>query len=94
MMMMMDDGHWGWGSWILTTGTTIVFWALVITAVVVLARYLLSLSQRPAGTTHAGGAGNAEQVLAERYARGEIDDEEYQRRLGLLRQNIASTTST
>ncbi|MFZ0903099.1 MAG: SHOCT domain-containing protein [Mycobacterium sp.] len=94
MMMMMDDGHWGWGSWILTTGTTIVFWALVITAVVLLARYLLSLSQRPAGTTHAGGAGNAEQVLAERYARGEIDDEEYQRRLGLLRQNIASTTST
>jgi putative membrane protein len=55
---------------------------------------LLSLSQRPAGTMHAGGAGNAEQVLAERYARGEIDDEEYQRRLGLLRQNIASTTST
>ena len=94
MMMMMDDGRWGWGGWILTTGTTIVFWALVITAAVLLARYLLSLSQRPAGTTHAGGAGNAEQVLAERYARGEIDDEEYQRRLGLLRQNIASTTST
>jgi Zn-dependent protease with chaperone function/uncharacterized membrane protein len=94
MMMMMDDGHWGWGSWILTTGTTIVFWALVITAVVLLARYLLSLSQRPAGTTPARGASNAEQVLAERYARGEIDDEEYQRRLGLLRQNMASTTST
>jgi uncharacterized membrane protein/Zn-dependent protease with chaperone function len=90
MMMMMDDGHWGWGSWILTTGTTIVFWALVITAVVLLARYLLSLSRRPTGTTHVGGASNAEQVLAERYARGDIDDEEYQRRLGLLRQNIAS----
>jgi uncharacterized membrane protein/Zn-dependent protease with chaperone function len=94
MMMMMDDGHWGWGSWILTTGTTIVFWALVITAVVLLARYLLSLSQRPTGTTRAAGASNAEQVLAERYARGEIDDDEYQRRLGLLRQNMASTTST
>jgi Zn-dependent protease with chaperone function/uncharacterized membrane protein len=94
MMMMMDDGHWGWGSWILTTGTTIVFWALVITAVVLLARYLLSLSQRSAGTTHARGASSAEQVLAERYARGEIDDEEYERRLGLLRQNMASTTST
>jgi uncharacterized membrane protein/Zn-dependent protease with chaperone function len=94
MMMMMDDGRRGWGSWILTTGTTIVFWALVITAVVLLARYLLSLSQRTVGTTHAAGASNAEQVLAERYARGEIDDEEYQRRLALLRQNIASTTST
>ena len=94
MMMMMDDGHWGWGSWILTTGTTIVFWALVITAVVLLARYLLSLSRRPTGTPRAAGASNAEQVLAERYARGEIDDEEYQRRLGLLRQNMASTTTT
>ena len=94
MMMMMDDGHWGWGSWILTTGTTIVFWALVITAVVLLARYLLSLSQRPTGTPRAAGASNAEQVLAERYARGEIDDEEYQRRLGLLRQNMAPTTTT
>jgi uncharacterized membrane protein/Zn-dependent protease with chaperone function len=94
MMMMMDDGHWGWGSWIITTGTTIVFWALVITAVVLLVRYLLSLSQRPTSTTHAAGAGNAEQVLAERYARGEIDDEEYQRRLGLLRQSMVTTTST
>jgi Zn-dependent protease with chaperone function/uncharacterized membrane protein len=94
MMMMMDDGHWGWGGWLLTTTTTVVFWALVITAVVLLARYLLSLSQRPTGTRRTAGAGNAEQVLAERYARGDIDDDEYQRRLGLLRQNMASTTST
>jgi uncharacterized membrane protein/Zn-dependent protease with chaperone function len=94
MMMMMDDGHWGWGSWILTTLTTVVFWALVITAVVLLVRYLLSLSQRTAGTTHAAGASNAEQVLAERYARGDIDDDEYKRRLELLRQNMASPTST
>jgi Zn-dependent protease with chaperone function/uncharacterized membrane protein len=93
-MMMMDDGHWGWGSWVLTTLTTVVFWALVITAVVLLARYLLSLSQRTTGTTRAQGASNAEQVLAERYARGDIDDDEYKRRLGLLRQSIASTTST
>jgi uncharacterized membrane protein/Zn-dependent protease with chaperone function len=94
MMMMMDDGHWGWGSWILTTLTTVVFWALVITAVVLLARYLLSLSQRSTGTTRAQGASNAEQVLAERYARGDIDDDEYKRRLGLLRENMASSTST
>jgi uncharacterized membrane protein/Zn-dependent protease with chaperone function len=92
-MMMMDDGHWGWGSWVLTTGATIVFWALVITAVVLVARYLLSLSQRPAGTTRAAGPSHAEQVLAERYARGEIDDDEYRRRLTLLRQNMVSTST-
>jgi putative membrane protein len=94
MMMMDDGGHWGWGNWLLTTGTTIVFWALVITAVVLLARYLLLLSQRPTGMPRAAGTSNAEQVLAERYARGEIDDDEYQRRLGLLRQNLASTKTT
>jgi Zn-dependent protease with chaperone function/uncharacterized membrane protein len=91
-MMMMNHGHWGWGGWLLTTGTTIVFWALVITAVVLLARYLLSLSQRTPGTAHAAGAMNAEHVLADRYARGEIDDDEYQRRLGLLRENTASSS--
>ncbi|WP_424080370.1 SHOCT domain-containing protein [Mycobacterium sp.] len=92
-MMMMDGGHWGWGSWLLTTGITVVFWALVITVVVLLARYLLSLSQRPT-TTRSPGASGAEQVLAERYARGEIDDDEYKRRLALLRQNLSSTAST
>jgi len=91
-MMMMNHGHWGWGGWLLTTGTTIVFWALVITAVVLLARYLISLSQRMPGTAHAAGAMNAEHTLADRYARGEIDDDEYQRRLGLLRENTASST--
>jgi putative membrane protein len=90
--MMMNHGHWGWAGWLLTTGTTIVFWALVITAVVLLARYLLSLSQRTPGTAHAAGTMNAEHTLADRYARGEIDDDEYQRRLRLLRENTASST--
>jgi Zn-dependent protease with chaperone function/uncharacterized membrane protein len=94
MMMMMNHGHWGWGGWLLTTGITIVFWALVITAVALLARYLISLSQRTIGTAHAAGAMNAEHTLAERYARGEIDDDEYQRRLGRLRETTPSTTST
>nr|WP_219065718.1 M48 family metalloprotease [Candidatus Mycobacterium methanotrophicum] len=92
-MMMMGEGHWGWGSWILTTGISVIFWALVITAVVLVARYLLTLSQRPTATRSAG-ASSAEQVLAERYARGEIDDDEYKRRLALLRQNLASTASS
>jgi Zn-dependent protease with chaperone function len=51
--IMMMHGHWGWGDWLLTTGTTIVFWAAVIAAVVLLARYLLSLPQRIIGTARA-----------------------------------------
>ncbi|MFJ5901901.1 SHOCT domain-containing protein [Streptomyces sp. NPDC093064] len=33
------------------------------------------------------GSRRAEDLLAERFARGEIDDEEYKRRLALLREH-------
>ncbi|MFE9423914.1 SHOCT domain-containing protein [Kitasatospora sp. NPDC006697] len=33
-----------------------------------------------------GGSAEAERILAERYAKGELDDEEYQRRLRTLRE--------
>ncbi|MFF4947889.1 SHOCT domain-containing protein [Streptomyces chattanoogensis] len=69
----------------------VLFWGLVITAGVVLFRALA----RPAphngertgwqrGPTPDRQPG-AEQILAERYARGEIEDEEYRRRLATLR---------
>jgi putative membrane protein len=35
--------------------------------------------------SQSSGGGGAEAVLAERYARGEIDEEEYRERLGVLR---------
>ncbi|MDN3359982.1 SHOCT domain-containing protein [Actinomadura sp. DC4] len=49
-----------------------LFWLLVLGG----GFYLLS--KRTKG-------GGAEKVLAERYARGEIDEEEYRERLGVLR---------
>jgi putative membrane protein len=64
----------------------IVFWALIITAVVLVVRYLVT--ERPTGTTTFGAPPRGpEDVLAERYARGDIDNDEYQRRLALLRRN-------
>jgi len=85
---MWHDG-WGWGSWVLMSLVMVVFWALLITAVVLAVRYLAgggSQQNRPStGPTPAGG--RAEDVLAERYARGEIDDDEYRRRLTLLREH-------
>jgi putative membrane protein len=83
-MMMWYGSNGGWGGWLLMTIATVLFWALIITAVVLIVRYLVS--QRPTGTS-AGSARTPEEVLAERYARGEIDDDEYQRRLALPRQN-------
>jgi putative membrane protein len=67
----------GWG-YVLMSVSVVLFWALVIAGVVALVRYLSRSSQ------HTPGPGAArptpEQVLAERYARGDIDDEEYRRR--------------
>jgi putative membrane protein len=83
-MMMWYGGDGGWVGWALMTVAMVVFWALLITAVVLLVRYLVS-SQR-AGANPAEGSAHAENLLADRYARGEIDDDEYQRRIALLRQ--------
>ena len=65
----------------------------MILGIVVLVRYLAGSSQS------AGGAGGmaratAEQVLAERFARGEIDEQEYQSRLAVLRGKQQSTSGT
>ena len=83
-MMMWFGSNGGWGGWLLMTIAMVLFWALIITAVVLIVRYLVS--QRLTGTS-AVSARTPEEVLAERYARGEIDDDEYRRRLALLRQN-------
>lgn len=82
-MMMQHGGLWG-GS-ILMTMAMVLFWALLITAVVLALRYLLSLSGT--GSAPAGGSSRAESLLAERFARGEIDEDEYQRKLTLLHQH-------
>ncbi|WP_308314228.1 hypothetical protein [Streptomyces sp. GbtcB7] len=90
--MMWYDG-WGWGGWFAMAIFMVLFWVLVIAGVVVLVRYLTG-SHRPhqggpsAGTGEAGwGSRRAEDVLAERFARGEIDEDEFKRRLTLLREH-------
>lgn len=84
--MMWNDGDWLWGGSILMTVAMVVFWALVITAVVLAVRYLVS--SQGTGSPPPAGPSRAESLLAERYARGEIDDEEYRRRLALLQQHL------
>ncbi len=65
-------GLWLWISWM------VLFWgALVATGVYFIWR-------RP---TRADAGPSAEEVLAERYARGEIDAEEYRQRRVVLREN-------
>jgi putative membrane protein len=84
-MMMWYGGDWGWASWILMAVGMVAFWALVITAVVLAVRYLAGprgTAASPSGSVQAA----AEGVLDQRFARGEIDENEYRQRLSLLRE--------
>jgi putative membrane protein len=73
------DGY-GVGVWglVVMTVSMVLFWALIIAAIVALVRYLARTGQAERG------ADAAEEILAERFARGDIDDEEYRRRLQAL----------
>lgn len=85
----MWNHGWGWGGWILMGLAMVVFWAVVITLVILAIRYFTS-DRSSAGTTRpapAPGSNRAEDLLAERFARGEIDEEEFRRRMTLLREH-------
>lgn len=82
---------WGPGGWI-WIAWMILFWGgLLAAAVYLIRRQHGPAATGPAGTgpggTGPGGTIPAETVLAERYARGEIDTDEYQRRLATLREH-------
>jgi putative membrane protein len=85
MMWYSGDG-WGWAGWALMTVGMVAFWALVITAVVFGVRYL-SGTRGTTANPPGSGPSSAEDLLAERFARGEIDDNEYRQRLSALRDH-------
>lgn len=74
--------HWGdgggAGTWLLMGSGMLLFWALVATGIVWLVRSARS-ERRLAGKP------SARDILDARYARGEVDDEEYRTR----RENLA-----
>jgi putative membrane protein len=75
MMWQYGSGMAGWGPILMTVGN-LLFWALVVVGVIVLVRYLRRSTP--------GGRTSAEELLAERFARGEIDEQEYRERLDVL----------
>ena len=79
MMWWWDGGHWaGWG-W-LGMIVMILFWVAVVVGIVYLVR---ALARRPGtGEGQQGPSGVSEplRILEERYARGEIDREEFLQR--------------
>lgn len=76
------NGMGGW-VWLVASLSAILFWALIVLLIVLLVR---TMRHGPV-TRHDGvSMPSPEQVLAERFARGEIDEEEYRRRLEVLRE--------
>jgi len=67
---------WGW----LSGAAMVVFWGLVIWAIAALVGW-----SRGSGPTAARRGEDPEQILARRFTAGEIDAQEYHRRLDTLR---------
>jgi putative membrane protein len=74
---MMPMHRWGMGWLWMLMG--IAFWILVVLALVYLVKYLIQTTRQGEGRSTAG-PGSPLDILKERYARGEIDREEFQSR--------------
>ncbi|WP_346093363.1 SHOCT domain-containing protein [Streptomyces olivaceiscleroticus] len=83
VMYGYGTGMTGWG-FIAMAITQLLFWGLLLGGVALLVRYLVR-SHHDANLPPTRQT--PQQVLAERLARGEIDEAEYQRRLTTLRSS-------
>lgn len=84
----MWSWHGGWGrggGWLLMTLMMVIFWGFVIWIVLNVVR------RRPDGFAEPNRT--PKDILDERLARGEIDEEEYRLRLHAIRPSRTDTTS-
>lgn len=77
----MWNGGYGWG-WIIGAVVVIGLFALLITAIVMAVRLTVAGRHSDAGSSQQ--MRGAENMLAERFARGEIDEDDYRRRMTAL----------
>jgi putative membrane protein len=80
---MWNGGGWGWGG-----GVMYIVLALLLVAVVVVVAFAIRDLVR-GGSQHKGASSVAtgpEDTLAHRFARGEIAEDEYRRRVTILRE--------
>lgn len=74
--MMNEFGPFGWGAgfgWIFM----ILFWLLIIAGLIAIVKWLIG---GPESNVRMPPAKTARQILEERYARGEIDREEFEQK--------------
>ena len=81
MMDRWNDG-WGAGQWLAMGLMMLVFWAAVAAVIIALFRRTGPTRDQSAEPPHR----DAERILSERFARGDIDEEEFVRRRDALRR--------
>jgi putative membrane protein len=74
---MWDDG-WGAGGWLMMSLLMLIFWTLLVAGVI----WLVRATRSPPPRSTAGD--DARRILDERFARGEISEDEYQARRDAL----------
>jgi putative membrane protein len=84
-MYWYGDHVSGWG-WLLMGVGMVTFWGVVLTGAVLLAHSLARPQQPP---TPFPPTATPEQLLAQRFAQGEIDEAEYRDRLATLRSHAS-----
>lgn len=82
--MMWDNGY-GWGAWLAMTVGMVAFWALIAVAVVAVVRSMRDDKPRDLSPRDDAAA----RLLDERFARGDIDEQEYRARRDLLHSGPA-----
>ena len=74
---------WGWGMWLTMMLFMLAFLAVAVWAVVMLTR---SGTSRPPNHDHVEHASDPKRILDERFARGDIDEDEYRKRKDVLQE--------
>ena len=83
-MMWSDGGGWGAGQWLAMSLTMVLFWGLLAVAVYWVIRSVRTEHRQAPPATPPSPAATADHLLAERFARGEIDAEEFAERRAVL----------
>jgi putative membrane protein len=84
--MWWDHGMNGWGYAGMAIGM-VLFWTLIAVGIIALIRFSAGTSQPRMISGYQPYRESPEQLLAARFARGEIDDEEYRQRILVLREH-------
>lgn len=77
---------WGWGGWVLGSLMMIVFWGALVALVVWVVR---GWGGAPMHGDEGRAASDARDILAERFARGEISEEEFAQRRRVLERRAS-----